>query len=259
MRDFPSTRSWGLSHPSMLNPAASRSARVWRWPVLLSLLCTIPAFYIELLEDLPTPLAIAIYFGAAAMLTLALWQVARRCTQPGEYLRANLLDMALIAGLLISALLPPSTESNVALAGRLVVAMMALARMLWTLRAWVTRGSIAYLLMIALAVLLFCGVGFWALEPRAHSLGDGLWLAFTTAATVGYGDIVPSTPASKIFSVFVVLLGYAVLSLVTAAIAAFWVESSERQMEADILREMHAELRNLRDEVRQLREDNSRR
>jgi voltage-gated potassium channel len=47
----------------MLNPSANRIARLWRVPVLLALLCTIPAFYIELLEDLPTPLAIAIYAG----------------------------------------------------------------------------------------------------------------------------------------------------------------------------------------------------
>lgn len=254
MSESSHSRAWGLTQPSMLNPSANRVARLWRWPVLLSLLCTIPAFYIELLEDLPTPLAIAIYVGAAGVLTAALWRVARRCKQPRLYLRANLLDITLIVGLMIAALLPPSTESNAALAGRLAVALLALMRMVWTLKAWVTRGGMAYLLLIAVTVLAFCGVGFWALEPRAHTLGDGIWLAFTTAATVGYGDIVPSTPASKIFSIFVVLLGYAVLSLVTAAIAAFWVESSERQMEADILREMHAELRSLRAEVNELRE-----
>jgi voltage-gated potassium channel len=104
-------------------------------------------------------------------------------------------------------------------------------------------------------VLCFCGVGFWALEPRVRTLGDGLWLAFTTAATVGYGDIVPSTPAAKIFAVFVVLLGYAVLSLVTAAIAAMWVETSERRLEHDILRQVHAEVSALRAELAALRED----
>ncbi|PZP31036.1 MAG: ion transporter [Roseateles depolymerans] len=125
--------------------------------------------------------------------------------------------------------------------------------MVWILRPWISRGGLGYLLLLAFAVLCFCGVGFWALEPQAKTLGDGMWLAFTTAATVGYGDLVPSTPAAKIFSVFVVLLGYAVLSLVTAAIAAIWVESSERRMEHDILRELHREVSALRTEVQALR------
>jgi voltage-gated potassium channel len=253
MRHRQSSHSWGMSHRGALTDAARQAERFWRWPVLLSLICTIPAFYIELLEDLPTPLAVAIYAGAALVLAMATRQVMRRAAWPLAYLRHNLLDLCLIIGLLVSAVLPPSAESNVALAARLVVAMMALMRMVWTLKALVTRGSIAYLLMIAMTVLVFCGIGFWALEPTAKSLGDGLWLAFTTAATVGYGDMVPSTPASKIFAFFVVLLGYAVLSLVTAAIAAFWVESSEREMEADILRQVHAELQSLRDEVRELK------
>ena len=45
------------------------------------------------------------------------------------------------------------------------------------------------MLLSAAMTLGLCGVGFWWLEPRAESLGDGLWLAFTTAATVGYGGL----------------------------------------------------------------------
>ena len=85
-------------------------------------------------------------------------------------------------------------------------------------------------------------------------MADGLWLAFTTAATVGYGDIVPSTPASKIFSVFVVMLGYGVVSLVTAAIATKWVETEERAIEREVLRDMHHQMDALRQEVAGLRE-----
>ena len=95
------------------------------------------------------------------------------------------------------------------------------------------------------------GVGFWALEPSALTFSDGLWLAFTTAATVGYGDIIPSTHASRMFSVVVVLLGLAVLSLVTASVAALLVEVEERAVEHDLLQE----LGNLRAEVHQLRQD----
>lgn len=253
MPQRPSTRSWGLARPTPLNSAATRAEQWWRWPVLMALLCTIPAFYIELLENLPTPLAIAIYLLAAALIALSLWRVARLLNHPRPYLRRNALDLVLVAGLLLAALLPPSAESTAALAVRLLVAMLTLVRMVWAIRSWVSRGGLAYLLMLALLVLGFCGLGFWALEPHAHSLGDGLWLAFTTAATVGYGDIVPTTAASKIFAVFVVLLGYAVLSLVTAAIASNWVENSERRLEQDILRDLHAELRTVREELVQLR------
>lgn len=251
----PSSRSWGLSRPSVLNGEAMRCELRWRWPVLLALLATVPAFYIELLKDLPTPLAVTIYLFAAAMLVGSLWRVARLLDHPRQYLRSKALDLTLIAGLLIAAALPPSIESGPSLAVRLLVSLLTLLRMVWAVKSWVTRGGLAYLLLMALLVLGFCGVGFWALEPRAHSLGDGLWLAFTTAATVGYGDIVPTTPAAKIFSVFVVLLGYAVLSLVTAAIAAMWVETSERRLESDLLRDMHAQLRSVHKELADLRRD----
>ena len=87
------------------------------------------------------------------------------------------------------------------------------------------------------------------------TFGDGLWLAFTTAATVGYGDIVPSTPAAKIFAVFVVLLGLAVLSAVTASIAALWVQTEERRIEHEVLRDLHRELRVIRDELTALRRE----
>ncbi len=254
MSVHPPSRTWGLAHPPANTPGAARERSRWRWPVLVSLLATIPAFYIELLEQLPTPLATAIYLTAATVLGAALWRVARRLDHPQQYLRRNGLDLALIAGFALAALLPASLDSPASLAVRLGVALLSLVRMVWTLRPWITRGGLGYLLLLAFAVLCFCGVGFWVLEPRVESLGDGLWLAFTTAATVGYGDIVPSTPAAKIFAVFVVLLGYAVLSLVTAAIAAMWVETTERRIEHDILRQLHIEVSALRAEVAALRD-----
>lgn len=249
----PVSRLWGLVGTPGLPPAAARELQRWHWPVLVALLCTIPAFYIELLEQLPTPLATAIYLAAAGLLALVQWRVLGRLGQPWRHLRPQALDLLLVLGFVLSALLPASISSPVSLAVRLGVALLSLVRMAGSLRPWLTRGGMGYLLFIAFAVLCFCGVGFWALEPRVATLGDGLWLAFTTAATVGYGDIVPSTPASKIFSVFVVLLGYAVLSLVTAAIAAMWVETTERRVEHDILRELHAEVSALREEILALR------
>ena len=161
--------------------------------------------------------------------------------------------MLLALGLLLAALLPPSSLSPGAFVLRLAVAFMILGYSVWMLQRRITRGSLAWLLLLAMVVLALCGAGFWWLEPGTPSFGEGVWLAFTTAATVGFGDVVPTVPASKVFSVFVVLLGYAVLTMVTAAIAAAWVEDEERRIEHEIVHELHREIRALRAELAQMR------
>lgn len=117
------------------------------------------------------------------------------------------------------------------------------------------RQGLVYSLLLALAILGLGGVGFWVIDPGIETLSDGLWLAFTTAATVGFGDVVPSTHASRAFSVVVVLLGLAVLSLVTASLSAIFVEKEvedeERQIEKDLMRE----IRHLRQDVADLRRE----
>ena len=239
-------------------PADASRAQVieqrWRWPLLLALAGTVPAFYVELLLAAPSWLAPAAYLLAALTVSAAWLHTGRYAHRPAPLLAAGRLDLVLSAGLLLAAAVPPSSGSDAALVLRLAVALLTLVRMVWALRHLLTRGGLGYLLTSAAGLLALCGLGFWWLEPKAPTLGDGLWLAFTTAATVGYGDIVPSTPASKIFSVFVVMLGFGVLSLVTAAIATRWIETEERIIEREILRDMHHQMAALSQEVAALRQ-----
>jgi voltage-gated potassium channel len=120
----------------------------------------------------------------------------------------------------------------------------------------IARKGVFYSLVLCGVILLLGGAGFRLLEPHVHTFADGLWLAFTTAATVGYGDMVPSTHASRMFAVVVVLLGLAVLSLATASLAAIFVEKDveqgeDRQMEHELMRE----IRQLREDVQSLRHE----
>jgi voltage-gated potassium channel len=118
---------------------------------------------------------------------------------------------------------------------------------------WAIVNKLLRQLIAAAALLLGCGFVYWWIEPRAANLADGLWLAFVTASTVGYGELVPSTPASRLFSVVVVLLGFTVLSLVTAAIAAALVGTQERSIEREILRDLHREIAAVRADFAALR------
>ena len=118
------------------------------------------------------------------------------------------------------------------------------------------RRGLWYSLALCLVIMLFGGAGFWMLEPQVITLQDGLWLAFTTAATVGYGDMVPHTHAGRVFAALMVLLGLSVLSLVTASLAAIFVEqeveeevqTEERKIEHELMREIRA----LREQVQEL-------
>lgn len=165
------------------------------------------------------------------------------------------LDWFLGAALLLSAVLPQSNVSEPALAWRLILSVLMLYRLLKISMPLLTETGLARLLVLGASVLGLCGIGFYWLDPGVKTVNEGLWLAFSTAATVGYGDVVPSSTASRVFSVFVVLLGYGVLSLVTASIAAMFVGTQERKVEREILRDMHAQLKTVHEEIAELREE----
>jgi voltage-gated potassium channel len=244
---------WGLRQA--VDPGAARVERHWRAPVVLTLVGTIPAFYAEMLDATPPLPAALAYVLAAAIVALALGHTALRSARTARHLGANPLDLLLIIGLLAAAALPPSMQSPGSLIVRVVVSMLTLVRMLWAMQFLVSRGGLAYLLLLSFSLLGLCGAGFWWLEPTVHSFGDGFRLAFTTAATVGYGDLVPTVAASRIFAIFVVLLGFGMVTMVTAAIAATWIETEERRIERQILHDLRKQIDSLRAEIVALRNE----
>ena len=115
----------------------------------------------------------------------------------------------------------------------------------------IQRASV-YVLVLCVLILLGGGIGFWWLDPSIHSLGDGLWLAFTTAATVGYGDLVPTTLASRLFSVLVFAMGLAVLSIVTATLSAVFMQPDTPHHKPCSTDDLMREIRTLQAQVAEL-------
>ena len=234
-------------------PRARQVELKWRWPTMLALLSTVPTFYVELLHVSPPLVAVLSYLLAASTMAGALLHVGLSSGNLKAHLRANGFDLVLCAALVAAAFIPASATSQPALWFRLVLGFFTMARMFWAAHYVITRGGTLYRLIAALLVLLLCGLGFWWLEPTTPTFGDALWLAFTTAATVGYGDSVPTTPASRIFAVFVVFLGVGAITLVAAAIASAWIATEERHIEREVLDDMHRQLAAVRAELAALR------
>jgi voltage-gated potassium channel len=86
--------------------------------------------------------------------------------------------------------------------------------------------------------------------------GDAVWWAFTTITTVGYGDQYPVTGPGRLVAVLLMLGGIALLGVVTAAVASWFVgrvaEAAQAQDDAaDAV--LLAQVRELAEEVRTLR------
>ena len=219
--------------------------------LILALALATPAFYLILVGPAPLwrVLGSVLYAAMAACLALDLLRLPHR-RQPPQRHRLAVMDTLLLCGAVASIWpgMPPWSSLEWLL--RLGFCAIVFARLVLLLVNWVEQRRLLHLLAGTGALMGMAGAGFYWLEPNVHSYADGLWLAFITAATVGYGDLVPSTAASRIFAAFIVLLGYAAFSVVTASIAALLVGEEEKRFE----RELHADIRHLRHEVAQLRD-----
>jgi len=233
-----------------------RAVRAWRWlqwALLAFSLLAIPAFYVQLtvgpsfFRDVGRILYSCMFAGFAASLAWAT-HLSRR---PTQFLLRNRYDVGILLGSAASVAWGTPPWSPLEWVLRISFMGFVAMRIVVSLRDFFSPNRLLLLFLAGAALLASAGAGFYWLEPRVHTYAEGVWLAFESSATVGYGDIAPTTPASRIFAAFVVLLGYGMLSLVFASIAAIFVGQEERVLR----REMHRDIKHLHKEIVALREN----
>jgi voltage-gated potassium channel len=103
-------------------------------------------------------------------------------------------------------------------------------------------------------VLVWFGAAeiFWLTEhgrnESVRSFGDALYLAITTATTVGYGDIKPVTPEGRLIAGVLVFIGLGLLGLASSRLALHWLRTERETIH------LEREVRALREEVARLAE-----
>jgi len=233
-------------------PVAVRAWHRMRWPLFAALLCCIPAFYLGLIGPAVALTAARCLYATAGLTGMAVFGRMLALTRhPWKFLRRNALDAVLAIAALLSVFGGAVPWSVLEWVLRLSFVGALALRIVLVLRALLVPHRLLILLAIGAALLLLAGAGFYWLEPRVHTYADGLWLAFESSATVGYGDVAPTTPASRVFAVFTVLLGYGMLSLTFASIAALFIGEEEQQLRRD----MHRDIKRLEGEVAGIRDD----
>ena len=79
-------------------------------------------------------------------------------------------------------------------------------------------------------VLMLSGTLFYR-GVEGWSVLDSLYFSVTTLTTVGYGDLAPTTPASKVFTIVFLLLGVGVLVGFVGKLASHVIEARSRDWE----------------------------
>lgn len=237
--------------PPRDNPRAYVWERRLHWVMVVVALLALPAFYLEALQsseplqhigwELDLLILLAFSMETAWMLHL--------CQAKLTYLKYNWLNLLIIGASGLGLVGLPSEWLPLVRLLRVAYVALVVARLLSSVRTLLSTNAIPYAFVLGLVTLGAAGAGFYWLEPTVHSFGEGLWLAFITGATVGYGDYVPTTPISRMFAVVMVIVGFTVFSLVTASISALFVGEDEKRLR----REMHHNIQELRREIAEMR------
>lgn len=217
------------------------------WVMLGFALLAVLSFYLLEVEKDPqlrrVGRAIEVLIFVAFAAELAWMLVVTR--QKLRYLLGNWLDPLIVLAAFMSMLGHDAEWVAWGRFLRLAMVGMVLARAAAEIRTLFSPGGLPYVFGFAVLAMLVAGAGFYWLDPQIDSYADGLWLAFVTAATVGYGDVVPTTAAARVLAVVIVVIGVAFLSMLTASVAAFFIGEDEKLLR----KEMHHDIRQLREEV----------
>ncbi|HKQ29807.1 MAG TPA: ion channel [Burkholderiales bacterium] len=231
----------------------SRSEFIWHWLTFTVVLLTVPAFYLELaatdeqLRWFGTSLYAFVSLFFAVRLVVAL--IEARSTR--DFLGKQWLDALIFVGAVGNLLGSYGGWSMIEWTLRTLYVLIVMVRIVTSLRnLFSTSGAVFSIGLIAI-LLGLSGAGFYWLEPTVTSYADALWLAFVSGSSVGYGDLVPTTIPSRIFASFVVIVGYGVMSIVTASLVAIFVGRDEDALR----REMHRDIKALREEIAMLRNE----
>ncbi len=135
------------------------------------------------------------------------------------YWRQNWLNLLIVIGGI--PLLFEEYASALALLRilRLVILLALVLRFARRFLELLARHALLALLIVELFLVLAVGTLVASIDPNVHTLWDGIWWAVVTVSTVGYGDVVPTSPAGRLLGIVLILFGVVTFSLLTATLA----------------------------------------
>jgi voltage-gated potassium channel len=193
-----------------------------RWPIIVAAVAPIALALTPLNAESPLVIATDLVSWAVFLVDLVV-----RIALDRQYLRsgAGLFDLSIVV-FTFPWYIFPRVE------GTQFLAVFRLARLLRLVTATGAGTKLRYLYDSMGALLITVTVGLFVAavvvrqaEPPSSgfdTFGDAVWWGVVTLTTVGYGDLVPTTPPGRLAGFMVMMLGLAVVGTLAGVLASMF-------------------------------------
>lgn len=123
-------------------------------------------------------------------------------------------------------------------------------RLLTHCKRFLNTNGFKYILMTAAALILIGGTLISYFEDMTFQ--DGIWWAFVTTTTVGYGDISPGTGAGRAVACILMIVGIGLIGSLTSTITSFFMHANKETVNSgkvDIALKIYDELNDSEKEI----------
>jgi len=159
-----------------------------------------------------------------------------------QFLRAHWIDVVIVALPFLRFL-------------RLLRIVLVTARALRSIRTIMHQHTLSLVGLTSITTVIIAAALVFAVERHTdgpiETFGDALWWAATTITTVGYGDMYPTTSFGRGVAVFLMVTGITLFGLITANVAALFVEESSPLIQSQRLEQVLNRLEQLEQKLEQ--------
>ncbi|UZE95532.1 potassium channel family protein [Alkalimarinus alittae] len=219
------------------NSKALKYAGHLEWPMVLMAIWIIIEWYLQAKGAIPANIILVtdwLIWSFFLFETVLLTSLVRN---KKHYLIGNWVNLVIIL-LGFPLLWEEFPAAGVLRTLRLIVMGGILIHISSTAKRILARNHLGTTLMIGFIITVMAGFLIAGLDPAIETPWEGIWWAWVTVTTVGYGDIVPVSTEGRLFGSFLILMGIGIFSMLTASFSAFFVSRDEKlvvQREQQIL------------------------
>lgn len=142
------------------------------------------------------------------------------CKQHWHYLLSNWLNLFIII-IAFPVLWEHGTEVSILRIARVVIILYLLLPLGRRSDKSLSATRFGVILLLFVITTLMAGLFLSYIDADIGGPWNGIWWAFQTVTTVGYGDILPKTVGGRIFSILFMLVGVGLLATLSASFAYF--------------------------------------